>query len=244
MIYLRNIFIIVVLSALISLIGTMIGASIGVIVKKPTEKFLGALLGFAGGLMLSIVVFDLIPESIEKWSFFGTIFFCIFGIIIIIFIDNILSVKDKNMNNHAKVAFMTSLGLMLHNFPEGIIMGCGFLAGKSLGLKMSLIIAIHDIPEGMAVSAPLMVSKVRVSKILFYVFITALPTALGAWIGIFAGSISPNTLGACLATASGIMLYVVCGELLPESAKIWDGITSTIGVLCGVLLGLIMINIL
>lgn len=240
----KNIFVIVLLSAMISLIGTMVGASIGVIVKNPSKRFLGYILGFAGGLMLSIVVFDLIPESVEKWSFSGTLIFCIIGIIIVMVIDNLMNFKETGINAHVRVAFLTALGLMLHNFPEGIIMGVGFLTGKTLGLKMSIIIAIHDIPEGMAVSAPLMVSKVKVSKILFYVFITALPTALGAWIGIFAGSISSNTLGACLAGASGIMLYVVCGELLPESTKVWEGITSTIGILTGVLLGLVMINVL
>jgi ZIP family zinc transporter len=222
----------------------MIGASIGVIVKRPSQKLLGSILGFAGGLMLSIVVFDLIPEAVEKWGFVGTLIFCVIGIILVIIIDNAISFKKSEINSHSKVAFMTALGLMLHNFPEGIIMGCGFLAGKTLGLKMSIIIAIHDIPEGMAVSAPLMISRVKVSRILFYVFITALPTALGAWIGIFAGSISESTLGACLAMASGIMLYVVCGELLPESSKVWGGITSTVGTLAGVLLGLVMINLL
>lgn len=239
-----NIFAVVILSGIVSLIGTMIGASIGVVFRKPSDRVMGAILGFAGGLMLSIVVFDLIPESLEKWSFWGTIIFCIIGIIIVAIIDNILSVDNGKWNNHIKVAFMTALGLMLHNFPEGIIMGCGFLAGKSLGIKMSIIIAIHDIPEGLAVAAPLMVTKVKVKKILTYVLITALPTALGAWMGIFTGSISQDTLGACLAVASGIMLYVVCGELLPESSKVWDGLTSTAGILSGVLLGLIMINIL
>lgn len=235
---------IVLLSALISLIGTMTGASISIFFRRPSKKMLGGILGFAGGLMLSIVVFDLIPESIEKWSFSGTIGFSIIGILIVMIIDNIMTGKKGEMNSHYKVAFLTALGLMLHNLPEGVIMGCGFVAGKTLGLKMSIIIAIHDIPEGMAVSAPLMVSKVRISKIFTYVFVTALPTAIGAWFGIFAGTISQNSLGACLSVASGIMLYVVCGELLPESSRVWDGITSTLGVLSGVIIGLVMIHVL
>lgn len=233
---------VVVIGSMVSLIGTMIGASMGVIVKKPSNKLLGSILGFAGGLMLSVVVFDLIPEAIAKWNFSGTLVFCIIGIIVIAIIDN--KINLDNINKHVKVAFMASIGLMIHNFPEGIIMGCGFAAGGTLGIKMSLIIAIHDIPEGIAVAAPLMASKVKIPKILFYALITAFPTAIGAWIGAYIANISVNVLGACLSFASGIMLYVVCGEMIPESSKLWDGITSTIGTLSGIIVGLIMVKIL
>lgn len=237
-----NMIIIVVIGSIVSLIGTMLGASLGVIVKNPSKRLLGGIIGFAGGLMLSVVVFDLIPEAITKWNFIGTILLCIIGIVIIAIMDNKINLGYEN--KHVKVAFMAALGLMIHNFPEGIIMGCGFAAGGTLGIKMALIIAIHDIPEGIAVSAPLMASKVKISKILFYAFITAFPTAIGTWIGAYIANISVNVLGACLSFASGIMLYVVCGEMIPESSKLWEGITSTIGVLSGVIMGLVMVKIL
>jgi ZIP family zinc transporter len=241
-----NILLIVLLGSMVSLIGTMLGASLGVIVKKPSNRFLGAIIGFSGGLMLSIVMFDLIPEAMNEWSFIGTLIFCFLGILTIIFIDSRIDIGKSKFghNSHIKVAFMAALALMLHNLPEGVIMGCGFLAGQGLGLKMSLIIAIHDIPEGIAVSAPLMASNVKVSKILLYAFLTAFPTAIGTWLGAYMGSISPNILGACLAFASGIMMYVVCGEMLPESSKLWDGITSSMGILAGILLGLVMIRVI
>jgi ZIP family zinc transporter len=233
---------IVLIGSVVSLIGTMTGALLGVIVKRPSNKLLGGIIGFAGGLMLAVVVFDLIPEALTKWNFAGTLVFCILGIIIIAIIDNKININS--MDKHAKVAFMAALGLMIHNFPEGIIMGCGFAAGGTLGIKMSIIIAIHDIPEGIAVSAPLIASRVRISKILFYTFITAFPTAIGTWIGAYIANISVNVLGACLSFASGIMLYVVCGEMIPESSKLWDGVTSTIGVLSGIMMGLFMVRML
>lgn len=236
----QNIIYIVIIGSIVSLVGTMIGASLGVMVKEPSNKLLGAIIGFAGGIMLSVVVFDLIPESMNKWNFVFTIIFAILGIGLIAVIDS--RVNMNNINKHLKIAFMTSLGLMIHNFPEGIIMGCGFAAGGTLGIKMSLIIAIHDIPEGIAVSAPLMASRVKISKILLYAFITAFPTAIGTFVGVYIANISKNVLGACLSVASGIMLYVVCGEMIPESSKLWDGITSTLGTLCGIVLGLIIVQ--
>lgn len=227
---------------MISLLGTMIGASIGVVIKNPSNKMLSGITGFAGGLMLSVVVFDLIPESIREWSFPFTVIFCILGMVLFIAID--YGFHFDNMGGHLKVAAMASIALMLHNFPEGVIMGCGFAGGGTLGLKMALVIAIHDIPEGVAVSAPLMASRVKVKKILMYAFFTAVPTAFGAFAGAYVGGISKNVLGICLSLASGIMLYVVCGEMIPESNKLWDGIVSTIGILSGIIMGLVIIQIL
>ena len=109
---------------------------------------------------------------------------------------------------------------------------------------MALIIGIHDIPEGIAVAAPLMASNVKIFKILFYAFITAIPTIAGCLLGAFVSDISVNIMGACLSLASGIMLYVVCGEMIPEASKIWDGITSTLGVLLGIIVGLIITYVL
>jgi ZIP family zinc transporter len=40
------------------------------------------------------------------------------------------------------------------------------------------------------------------------------------------------------------MMYVVCGEMFPESSKLWDGVTSSIGVVSGIMLGLIMVKII
>lgn len=232
-----NVFI-VAFGSVISLLGTMIGASIGTFVKHPGDKLLGAAIGFAGGVMLSVVVFDLIPEALKRGDFFYTFFFCILGILVISIVEKAIPIGDAK--GSMKVGIITALALMIHNFPEGIIMGCGFAGGSVLGLKMSLAIAIHDIPEGIAVSAPLMASKVKTSKILFYTFLTALPTAFGAFIGVYMGNISQNVLCISLSLASGIMLYVAVCEMMPESYKIWKGTSGTIGSLIGILCGMIL----
>ncbi len=235
---------IITLAMGISLIGTMIGASIGVIVRNPSRKLLGSIMGFAGGLMLAVVVFELIPEAINKTNILFTVIFYTIGIAIVMFIERVTDRTKVKTSNYMKMAIITSLGLMLHNFPEGIIMGCGFLVEQKLGIQMSIIIALHDIPEGIAVTAPLMASKVKSTKIMIYAFLTALPTALGAAIGVMAGNISDFYLGLSLALASGIMMYVVFGELVPESNKLWSGILNTLSVIMGLTLGFIMINLI
>lgn len=243
-----KVYTVVLLGSIISIIGTMIGASLGVLIKNPTKKLLGFIIGFAGGLMLAVVVFDLIPDAINNWSFSGTLICSIIGIGIIMCVDNLWEERKTNTSglekSSLKVSFMVAVGLMMHNFPEGIIMGCSFFASAALGIKMCIIIAVHDIPEGIAVVAPLMATNTKKSRILLYSFLTALPTAVGVWIGAWIGNISKDILGICLSLASGIMLYVICGEMFPQSSKLWEGITTTTGILIGIILGLIMINVI
>lgn len=231
---------VIVLSSLVSIMGTMMGASIEIVVKNPSKKFLASTMAFAGGVMLSLVAFDLIPEAIEKSGFLNTMIFYFIGIAGIFLVENLF----ESDSGYTRIALVTALGLMIHNFPEGIIMGCGFVGGKSLGMKMSMMIAIHDIPEGLAVAAPLMAAKKNIFKILIFVFITAMPTAIGSLVGVALGNISSKVFGICLALASGIMIYVIFGELIPESNKLDSGIINTVSILSGVTLGLIMVNVL
>ena len=44
-----------------------------------------------------------------------------------------------NTNNHKKVAIFMAAGIMLHNFPEGLIMGIGFMANDALGINLKNI---------------------------------------------------------------------------------------------------------
>lgn len=239
-----NTVIILMFVSVISLLGTLIGSSVGLLIKNPSKRLLGALIGFAAGIMLSVVVFDLIPECIKKWSLVSTIITALIGIAIIAFTDKLTSKKNVHSNKHLQIALLTAIGLMLHNFPEGVIMGCGFIVGGSLGIKMCILIAVHDIPEGMAVAAPMVASRIEPLKIFLYTALTALPTAFGATIGIFIGNISQSVMGTSLGLASGIMLYVVCGKMIPEANTIWSGVTTTLGVLMGFLLGLVMCTVL
>jgi zinc transporter, ZIP family len=239
-----TIFTIGLFSAVVSLIGTLLGALVGITIKNPSRKVLGGILGIASGIMISIIFLELIPESVEKTNFFITLIAILIGIVVIAVTDYLSKGKRWASNSHKKVAFLMALGLMLHNFPEGIIMGFGFIKEANLGIKMSLLISIHDMPEGIAIAAPLIASGVRPLKILWYAFLVALPTAIGAWMGILIGTISQAFLGYCLAFASGVMLYVVFGQMIPESNELSDGYTNTITILMGVVFGFVMINVI
>lgn len=131
--------------------GTTLGGIIGIIIKKESNKFLSFIISFASGLMMSVICFDLIPEALEISKLSTIMVGIIIGIISMIFCDIIVDKKIKkaqfNSNNMLKTGIIVSIGLAIHNFPEGLAIGSGFEASLTLGLSLAITICLHDIPE-------------------------------------------------------------------------------------------------
>lgn len=159
--------------------GTTIGGIIGVILNKNSNKFLSFILSFASGLMMSVICFDLIPEAIKITNLFNIIIGLLFGITVMIICD-LLVEKKFNTNNKflgeknslLKTGLIVSIGLAIHNFPEGLAIGSGFEASMKLGLSLALAIALHDIPEGISMAVPMKNGGMKVSKVIFYVVLS------------------------------------------------------------------------
>ena len=223
--------------------GTTLGGIIGVCLKTTSNKFLSFILSFASGLMLSIVCFDLIPESMELTSIFNTIVGVILGVICMMICDILVNKKfsinnSSTKNNLLKTGIIVSIGLALHNFPEGLAIGSGFEASITLGYSLALAICLHDIPEGIAMGVPMKSGGMKVSKIIFYVIMSGITTGIGAFFGALVGTIGKEVIAMCLAFAGGAMLYIVSGELIPESNNLYKGKMPVIGNVIGFIIGM------
>ncbi len=137
--------------------------------------------------------------------------------------------------------------IALHNMPEGMVIGASFartmdqILTNRGGLVMALVIGLHNIPEGMAVAVPLISGGLSRRRSVVITALSGAPTILGALIGFLVGAISPTALVISLSFASGAMLYVVFGELLPESILIWKSKLPAALAVLGLLTGLIII---
>ena len=67
------------------------------------------------------------------------------------------------------------------------------------------------------------------------------PTVLGAALGYCLGTLGPTALTLTLSFAAGAMLYVIFGELLPESEQLWQSRLSGLSTMLGMLLGMALI---
>lgn len=231
--------------------GTTLGGLIGVFFKRPSSKFLSFILSFAAGLMTSILSFDLIPEALNISKIQNVIFGILFGIISMFICNYIVDrkfEKENNINKNDKAdllrtGIITSIGLAIHNFPEGLAIGSGFGASITLGYSLALAICIHDIPEGVAMAVPMKNGGMKASKVIFYVILSGVTTGIGAFAGKIIGEISDSIISVCLSFAAGAMLYIVSCELIPESNQMYKGKFGTLGTILGFVLGLIAVSL-
>ncbi len=158
---------------------------------------------------MSVICFDLIPEALGISSITSIIIGIIIGIVAMIFCDLLVEKKfnqntkfDKGNNTLLKTGIIVSIGLAIHNFPEGLAIGSGFEASMKLGLSLAIAICLHDIPEGISMAVPMKNGGMKISKVIFYVILSGITTGIGAFFGAIIGSISQEIIAICLSFAA------------------------------------------
>ena len=227
-------------------IGTTIGGLIGICTNKSSNKFLSTILSFASGLMLSVVCFSLIPEALDILDITIVIIGIIMGIICMTIcesvVNNNMKVNDNTQKNIKisilKTGIIISIGLAIHNIPEGLAIGSGFTESAKLGLSLAIAICMHDVPEGLSMAVPMKHGGMKSWKIMSYVILSGIATGIGALIGGIVGNISIEIVSICLSFAGGAMLYIVSGELIPEYNRLYQGRWNVLGNMLGFIIGL------
>ena len=226
------------------LTGTGIGGLSAFFITKTSNRIMSTILEFSAGLMTAIVCFELLPEAFSLGGTFYTFAGILSGIIIVVFIENAIKkskfIKNGKRSGLLRAGVLMSIAIALHNLPEGFAVGSGFEASVSLGATITAAIVIHDIPEGIAMAVPMRAGGFSKIKAFTYTLLSGVPMALGALLGSLLGEISDVLTAACLGFAGGAMLYIVYGELLPESKKLYFGRLSSIGNVMGILCGIIV----
>lgn len=214
------------LLCIIAGLSTLLGA-LFIYIKGNKENQIKCALAFASGVMLSVSIFDLIPESLTMFQsntkntiFLNITIFIIIGLIIPLLIDKILPSKLEN-NKLYKLGIFTMIAIIIHNIPEGIATYLSSETNLKLGISITIAIAMHNIPEGISIAMPVYYATNNKKKALGLTLISGMSEPLGAILAfLFLKPIINDTImGALFAIIAGIMTYISIIELLPAALK-------------------------
>ena len=261
-------------------VGTGLGGLVGAVLQKDSNRTVSLLLSFAGGVMLSVVCFDLVVEALETNVGVLTVSLAIALGVAVIYTLNYMIDKSTNhevphidashpktaddldellhsdhykvhrAKNDSKFALMIAgivmaCAIALHNVPEGMTIGASYASNDAVmgssALVLAVLIGLHNIPEGMAVSVPLISGGMGKARAVFMTALSGVPTIIGALLGFIIGELGALGLALSLGFASGAMLYVVFGEILPQAILMYRSKLPAFSAIVGILVGLFII---
>ena len=224
------------IAGLLASVACGLGALPLLIKRINIEKNIGLGYAFAGGLMFSASVYNLllpalnmggVSQSISTVSlsliglFSGSAF--IWGLARFLTPDRLGSSILKKIGGKREVLIF--MAMAFHSIPEGVAVGVGygsmeqFSETTDLGHYIAFAIAMHNIPEGLAVAIPFRSNGASIIQCFFLAFLTSLPQPIAAVPASLLVWFFKPLMVPLLAFAAGAMIFLVIVELIPSALK-------------------------
>ncbi len=130
---------------------------------------------------------------------------------------------------------LLSVGIAIHNLPEGFAVGAGFMHEPAFGVFIAIAILLHNIPEGIATAMPLCKSGVCKWDSFRAAFLSGMVEPIGALLAALFLSTFEGLIPAGLAFAGGVMMFITLDELIPTAREHGHQHYTAIGIILGAL---------
>ena len=224
-----------------------IGAFLAFILNDKREIFLASTISLTGGILLAYICFEMLPVAFNMWGLYKSVIFILIAVMLTSFIEhqiNIIGIKNNNKNNFFKFSAMLAIVIAVHNLPEGLALGAMYNHNPKNTIKLSILIGLHCLPESFSYALISNANKIDARKTVADIFKMTLPLLFGIFIGAFFTTITTNFVATILSLTGGVMLYITCGDVIPETHKLGSGVLTSIFSVVGFVIGIIIIFLL
>jgi len=197
---------------------------------------------FAAGVLISVSILHIIPKALAMnphapfYTLAGYFGLHLFNRFINAF------VCDKEPNTHYAIGLVPMIGIGFHSYIDGFIYSITFTVSIFTGILTATGMVLHEFPEGIITYLLLIKGGFKERKSVFLAFLAAaVSTPLGMLTSYpFISGISQSALGALLSLSAGSLVYVGATHLLPQS-EAEQGRFSLAALGSGVLVALVII---
>lgn len=169
-------------------------------------------IGLASGVLISTVIFEMLPEIGGELLALGIGFFFIYVLEKLLMIH---ACGEMECKTH-KISWIALLSMAADNLIDGMAIVTSYLANPLAGLIVALAVAIHEGVQSFSASIIMKKGKYSKSKILFTVLLFGVTIPLGV---LLSKSFLFQYYKEMLAFSAGIFIYVGASDMLPEAHK-------------------------
>jgi ZIP family zinc transporter len=150
-------------------------------------------------------------------------------------------ISDMQLYNSG---ILIAIGITIHNLPEGIAVGAGYMHTPEFGFFIALAILLHNIPEGVATALPLCHSGLSKMDSFKFAFLSGLAEPVGALLASLFLSAFQIFIPASLAFAGGVMVFITLDELVPTARQHGHQHYTAMGIILGAIFVFILSGLL
>jgi ZIP family zinc transporter len=132
-----------------------------------------------------------------------------------------------------RTGILLMIGITIHNIPEGIAVGAGFMHIPEFGLFIAAAILLHNIPEGIATALPLCQGGMNRWDSFRAALFSGLTEPLGALAAALLLNFFNDLVPAALAFAGGVMVFITLDELIPTAREHGHQHFTALGIITG-----------
>jgi len=223
-------------SAIFNRIGTFVVSSH----KSWTDSLKNYFMCFAAGVLISSPLILALPKAVAKSPYAGLA--ALGGFLFMFFSNKIINKKSREKDLAFGITAIEGIGI--HSFVDGIIYSVTFSISILTGFLTGVGLVIHEFAEGVITYTFLIKGGVKQKKALLYAFlVAAMTTPVGAFIAYpIINKLDSSVLGILLGFVAGVLIYVSSSHLLPE-ARENSHRHSTLAFLIGVMFSLLLMLI-
>jgi ZIP family zinc transporter len=174
---------------------------------------------FAAGILLALAFVDLFPEGLELAGEAAIVGFV--GGFVVLFLTEVLTrahthhSPEEHVSKHALGPFV--VGLMIHNFADGFVLGVGAKAAAITSWLIGLGILVHQVPVGISLAAVLVAARATRARVMRTAVLLGLAIPLAAALTVIWQVPGDQALGSLTGAAGGVLAYIGAAHLLPEA---------------------------
>lgn len=173
----------------------------------------------AVGVFLSLVLFELIPETLEISPAYGGITVAVGFIAFYIlssFLHDRYHRREEEHCDRKGSATLILIGDAIHNLADGFILGGAFLIDPSLGFLVAFGLMLHEIPQEIIEFGILIRAGYSKTRAILLNLLSASSIILGTLLIIFVSEHAQEYVWILTGIAAGNLLFLAASDLLPR----------------------------
>ena len=229
---------------------------------KDNKKFTDFSISIAFGVMISLILFEILPETYEILNgeigiirtILVIIILSLLGITILKILDLFVPHHEHDAHHHHKhnsdkcynehlyhIGIISSVAVIAHNLIEGMSLYLVSSTNLISGILLCIGIGLHNIPMGLVITSTFTSYNFSKEKTLKISLIVSLATFVGGFAMFILGGVSELIEGLLLGLTLGMLVYISIFELYHQIYHMKNKKIAITGIIIGVVLLLISV---